>query len=262
MKKNPVPYNINYMRPALIAAREDGNRKKITKEFCRGLGIDAGYFRTYNNAMENLYAATCEYCAVKNSPLGIAETMAERTSALSTLLDDVYRWYKELLSMAEKDRMERELHATKHDISNLIGFCQKFVNDCVNVTFDDDFNAKKVWANAKKSAFVKSVETDLGIRIAGVDMLSDEDRDILKEQQKLVSKVNKLRSKNDALEQSKIVWGRAKSKATGEAGLILQEQIDEIDRKIKENELEVETTLKQLDELLKKQDDEPIKRRL
>ena len=45
--ENKKVYNINAMRPVLLAAHEQGNRRMIDKKFCAEHGVSEGYFKVY-----------------------------------------------------------------------------------------------------------------------------------------------------------------------------------------------------------------------
>lgn len=218
-------YNINAMRPALVKAREDGNRRVITKSMCSELGISDTYYEWYKKGIESLFNAVCSYCRLKNSPKASAESV-------NTAHEAIYPLWKDLLSTAERDKMTRELRVTEHDISNLVSFCQTFVNDANDASRgqDETFVAHKVWATQPLKQFQKKVETDLGIRIAQVEVLSDAERDFLSAERKILNQWKKAERRIGELAAQKERLIAMKTKLKGaEAKALLEEQIADID---------------------------------
>lgn len=165
-------YNINEMRKAIIFAREKGNKRAISAAMCKECGVAEAYFRSYMEDIKKLYKAVAEYCRLKNSP---------RTDdvELDAKLEALRAQWQEFTKCAEASELSQELRVSTHDASNLVGFCQGFMQDSNNVDFEEKFVAKRVWAMNTMEKFQKYLETDLGIRVAGVEVLTDEERDFL-----------------------------------------------------------------------------------
>lgn len=222
-------YNINAIRPALVRMRENGNRGVISKSLCNELGITENYFTWYKASLEKLFEAVCAYCRLKNSPTA---TKADVDAALEA----IYPLWKDMLSTAEKDKFTKELRVTEHDISNLVSFCQIFVNDKNDLSrgTDDNFVTHKVWAVQPLKQFQKRVETDLGIRIAQIEVLSDTERDFLRAEGKILSKWKKAERRIADLSANKEKLMALSAKVKGaEAKGIFKAQIEEIDESIK-----------------------------
>lgn len=221
-------YNINAMRPAILKARENGNRQVISKSMCTELGISETYFEMYLKDVDRLFAAVCAYCRLKNSPKA-------DSAAVDAAYNSIFPIWKEMLSMSEKEKMTRELRVTEHDISNLVSFCQTFVNDSNDTSLgkDETFVALKVWAVQPLKAFQKKVEIDLGIRVAQVEVLSDEQRDFLRAEGKILSRKKKAerRIEEYSVNKEKLVALKAKMKGA-EAKEMLDEQIADMDAQI------------------------------
>jgi AcrR family transcriptional regulator len=166
-KETNTVYNVNAMRPAFARARGEGNRRLISKEICAELGISEGFFTSYLKGMEQLFDAVVTYCRLKNSP-----TVAE--DALKTAREAVFPLWKNLLSCAEKDKFARELRVREDDVANLVSFCQGFVRDANDPSLgaDKTFQARMAWHTQNFAAFRKKVETDLGIRIEGAEVMA------------------------------------------------------------------------------------------
>lgn len=230
MKENTAKvYNINVMRPAFIRMRQMGNRGTINKKVCEDLGISNTYFEWYQNSIKKLFEVVSAYCRLKNSPTAKIEDV-------NAALDKIYTEWKNMLSTAERSKEERELHATEHDISNLVGFCQMFIDDKNDLSrgVSKDFCAEKVWAVQTMKKFQKFVETDLGIRIAQVEVISDEERDFLRAERKIMSKWKKAEKRIEEIkvEQEEIKAGKAKYK-TKEMHDMLDKRSEELEKQLK-----------------------------
>ena len=221
-------YNVNEMRPAFIRAREKGNSGVITVGMCKDLGVSEVFFNVYLDTVKKLFEAVADYCRKKNSPSASDEAKAEA-------YEKIFPLWKELLQSAEKDKFDRDLRVGEHDISNLVGFAQSFMKDKNDASrgADKTFIAQKVWAVEDLTSFRKKIETDLGIRIAGVEVLSDDERDHLREERKTLSKWKKAEGHKDDLSKRKEELNRIKAKLTGdEAKKVIDDQIADIDKKI------------------------------
>lgn len=241
-------YNINAMRPALLEARKQGNKKMITKQFCEGLGISAGYFDSYKNTIKELFEAVAHYCRLKNSP----NTDREKPDELKKAYEAIYPLWKTLLETGEKEKMKKDLHVGEEDIANLIGFCQKFTADSNDVSRgkDEDFVAQKVWANQPLAQFQKAIETDLGIRIAKVEVLSDEERDFLRAENKILRSWKAAESRIGALTVRKENFTKELKSAKGdELKKYIEEHIKTIDEKIAEQQKKVKDCEKEFNKL-------------
>lgn len=239
-------YNINAMRPALVKMREGGNRGVITKKVCSELGISETYYSWYKSSIEKLFEVVCAYCRVKNSPKASAAEVGAAHEA-------IFPVWKDMLSTAERDKMKRELRVTEHDISNLVSFCQTFVNDANDVSRgkDESFVAHKVWAVQPLKQFQKRVEIDLGIRIAQVEVMSDTDRDFLNAERKVLNKWKKAERRIEEISANKERLIALKTKMKGdEAKALLDEQIKDMDTQIAELNTRIEDCKKQHEQLL------------
>lgn len=228
MAGNGKVYNINAIRPALVKMRENGNRTIISKKLCSELGISENYYRWYKDGVEKLFEAVCSYCRLKNSPNA---KPAEVTAAHEA----IYPLWKDMLSTAERDKLKRELRVTEHDVSNLVSFCQVFVDDKNDTSRgkDETFAAHKVWATMPIKQFQKKVETDLGIRIAQVEVLSDDERDFLRAERKILMGWSKAERRIGEIAANKERLVALKTKLKGdEAKALLDEQIADMDAQV------------------------------
>lgn len=228
-------YNVNAMRKAFKHARLLGNRGPISKAMCEELGISEGYFALYTNNMTALYAAVIEYCKLKNAPVELDD---DRIGKLKTAYDAIFAAWKTLLQSAEKDHFDKDLRVSENDVTNLVGFTQMFIRDRNDRSMGEDKNfvAKQAWANDTLRHFATRVETDLGIRIAKVDAMTDEERDFLRTERSAINKVRKNNDKYDTLVKRKDELTAIKKKLAGTpAESAMDEAIKALDDEIAEN---------------------------
>lgn len=236
-------YNINAMRPALIKARELGNRSVIGAKMVKELGISETYFKHYVNSVEKLFFAVCNYVDKKNSP---SATEDDRKSALNA----IYPLWKALLECGEESKFKRTLHASEHDISSLVGFVQTFANSQNNVNMEEKFVSTKVWAKVNLNNFRKKVETDLGIRIAEVEVLTVEQSEFLRKERSLLGKKRKMMAKIDEAKANIAFTEKRLTHAKNEETIkLLNEDIERFNADIKATEVKITEINTKLDEL-------------
>lgn len=199
MAKKNETYNINAMRPALQKAYQNGNRRMISAKDAKEAGVSEGYFEMYRKLVTDLYNAAANYCRVKNSPTA---TDADRAAAL----EPIWGCWKALLQCGEKAKDQRDFRPSEHDIANIVSFTQKFIANRNDVSRgqDESFTAQKVWSVTTEGQFRKFVETELGIRIAGVEVMSDEERDFLRAERKILTRWKKAESRIASIEAEKV----------------------------------------------------------
>lgn len=236
-------YNINAMRPALIAARNSGNRRAISEAAATSAGVTSVYYKVYQEDVKKLYEATAAYCRAKNNP---------RTddSELNQLHEALRQSWQHFTECAEATEFSKELRVSDHDISNLVGFCQGFMDDSNNTEFDKKFQAKKVWCMMPIAKFQRWLETDLGIRIAGVEVLSDEERDFLTAENNFLHIIS---AGNAAIKESEDMKRKLASQIekakSDEMKEYLAESVKEFDEKIAKAKAAIESAQDSLDEL-------------
>lgn len=87
--ENKKVYNINAMRPVLLAAHEQGNRRMIDKKLCSEHGVSEGYFQVYKKNMEALFEAVSAYARAKNSPKAKPSEVLALREAIFPLWRDI-----------------------------------------------------------------------------------------------------------------------------------------------------------------------------
>lgn len=186
-KKTEAVYNINVMRPAILAARRGGNSKALTEKFCfDNFAISKGYFTAYLNSVTKLYRAACDFVQLAHNYGSM------NVAAVSEAREKIFPLWKDMLSQVEEDEHKCDLHVAPHDVDSIIGFAQKFMMDANKpLEDDDDFVAHKVWTSVPFRAFQKAIETDLGLRAENVNTLSPERRDFLDKERKFISRIRK-----------------------------------------------------------------------
>lgn len=151
--ENKKVYNINAMRPVLLAAHEQGNSRMIDKKLCAEHGVSEGYFKVYKKGMETLFEAVSAYARAKNSPKA-------KPSEVLALREAIFPLWREMLSCGERTALSKELRVQEYDVDNLVGFCQKFMDDRNDVSRGEDktFQSHKVWSVTPLRFFTRSVE--------------------------------------------------------------------------------------------------------
>lgn len=228
-------YNINEMRPALIKAFKDGNKRCINAKLCEELKITEGYFNVYLTNIENLYNAINNYVRVKHSPNTTAE-------AVKTAYEQIFPLWKNALECGEKEKNAKDFHVELLDVEDLVGFCQRFSYS------SNAEGATKAWTNETFSAFRRKVETMLGIKIAGVEVLSDAKREWLNKERGLMSSIRHIEGDIKNLENTnKYLTDRVKKKSSKAVEAFVKEDIDANNQKINALKIKLETKKSELE---------------
>lgn len=170
MSKDNSIYNLNALVPAFISAHAKNNRKAITKDDAEKCGVDLAYFDMYKNKVEVLYKAVSAYVVAKNNPANITDKDSKKS--ITTLRNKIYPLWKDLMTMAEPEKHKRllaQITDWNYDVDSLVGYCETFIAT-------DKGTAQSTSTLTK---FRKSVESLLGCRLAGNNVLDGEDRDIV-----------------------------------------------------------------------------------
>lgn len=215
-------FNINAMRPALLGAYQNGNKKAISLKDCEALGISQGYFEMYRKNLEDLYFALCVYSRIKHTPKANAKDIKDAYNAIFPL-------WREAMACAEKSKNAKDFAVDVIDIEDLLGFVQTFAS-----TSNDD-GAVKVWSMEYFGLFRRKVETMLGIKIAKAEVMTDEMRDFLRKEKALL---NKIKNCSGIIEQcnkdNETLEGYLKKVTEKSAKAIFSEQITLNNAKISE----------------------------
>lgn len=159
-------YNYNAMRPVIVIAHNQGNRKAINKDMVDGAGVDNRQFVQWQADVKALQATVWDYVAKKkNARFDKSIDAAQLESARNR----IYPKWKDILSVGEKDCKSKELHVDEADVEDLVGFVWDFMattNGTVETKTTDQI-------------FRKKVESLLGCAIAKNAVLDDNDRDTL-----------------------------------------------------------------------------------
>lgn len=181
-----MAYNMNEMRPALVKAHEMGNRKLINAELCAALGVSQAHFAMYDAGMTNLFKAVSEYVRLYNAP-------RETDTEVKAAREKIFPLWKAVLACGEPDKFSNELRVDAADVEHLAEWATRAIDSQNDLSFggDENFVSSKVYAVSREKQFRKCVEINLGIRIAGLEVLTDEKRDFLGNERKLCSKIKK-----------------------------------------------------------------------
>lgn len=236
-------YNINAMRPALIKARELGNRSVVGAKMVKELGISETYFKHYVVSVEKLFVTVCKYVDVKNSPVATDESRKQSLNA-------IYPLWKALLECSEESKFERTLHTSEHDISSLVGYVQTFSNAQNNVDMQEKFVSTKMFSKVNVKNFRKKVETDLGIRIAEVEVLTVEQSEFLRKERSLLGKKRKFMTRIDELKANIAFTEKRLTHAKNEETIkAFNEDISRFNEDVKAAEAKITELNTKLDEL-------------
>lgn len=236
-------YNINAMRPLIKALYDGGNRRVSSAKMAEEAGIDSTYYQCYRVQLEKLYDAVCGFIRVNHNP---ESTDAEKDSAFNK----IYPIWSDLLHDAEKSKDKRDLHAQAHDIHSLIGFAERQMDNAVDDSIiygGDKIVPRKAYGTETFKRFQKQVETDLGIKIAQIDCLTDEEAEYLRSKRKLVNKYRKAKNRKEELETS--MDALKKALAEVKESDELSKQIEDIKSAIESTQSKIEEIKKELEEL-------------
>lgn len=221
----PKRLYINEMHKVFEEARKTGNRGAIKEELALANGVSKGFFDAYLNTISDLYAATAEYVRLKN---GYGATEKQLKDAVSA----IYKEWRTLLDCAEESAYERKMRMRPDDVSNLVGFAQKFVNDANNSAGVEGFVAQKQWATQTLAKFRQSVEIEIGIRLAEVSVMSDARRDWLDKERKALATIRKSSRALEELNNALSGWKKMLEKGGESVREECEAQIKETESKI------------------------------
>ena len=178
MAKTKKITNFNAMRPAIITAHNEGNRKAISKDMVLGAGIDNEFFVLWQSDVEKLRETVWDYVQKKkngrfDSKITDADIYAAR--------ERIYPKWKDILSVGEAGVDTKELHVQESDVEDLIGFAWDFMATTKGT----------VETRTTSQIFRKKVESLLGCAIARNTILDDGERDTL---QKFYSAQNRIQN--------------------------------------------------------------------
>ena len=158
--------NFNAMRPAIITAHNNGNKKAISKDMVDGAGIDSNFFVLWQNDVNKLRDTVWDYVQKKKNARFDA-TIDD--AAIYAARERIYPKWKNILSVGEEGVDTTELHVQESDVEDLIGFVWDFMATTRGT----------VETKVTEQIFRKKVESLLGCAIAKNAVLEDGDRDIL-----------------------------------------------------------------------------------
>lgn len=183
-KEKTSTTNLGYdMRKAILEARHRGNRGMINKSLCDELGIPEGHLKWYQNSMEGLMEATRKLCYALHDG-----STSEQIKAFES---ECFEAWKNLFQYCEQTKESNDLHASMHNVYDLVSVCQKLGKDKLNLYGEQDFVAYAVWQPESKRRFVTSVESILGIMAEKVEMMSVEESEYQTAMRRILGKIRK-----------------------------------------------------------------------
>ena len=224
------------MRRAVLEARHRGNRGMINRSMCNDLGISENSFTWYSGAMENLRNATLKLCYALHD--------GSTPEQIKEFESECFECWKNIFQYCEMDTHSNDLHASRHNVYDLVSVCQKIGRDRLDLYGEQDFVAYAVWQPASKRKFVTSVESILGMMAERVEMMSEEESEYFAAMRRILSKIRK---KNNHIKEFKknlsnvnIQLGKAKSEEflhyLNERKEALENQISNAETVVKSNE--------------------------
>lgn len=157
----------NSMRPALVLAHNANNQKVITKKDCEDCGIAESHLQQWIKEVEELRAVVAEYVRAKHDHNVSQEQATLKRNA-------IFPKWSAILEAGECSPFVKELRVTPLDVDSLVGYSEFFVPTAVGT---------QIGATTEK-VFRKYVESLVGCKMAKNAVLTDEDRDKLKEYRK------------------------------------------------------------------------------
>lgn len=170
--------NFNSLRPALVAAHNSDNRKAVDKDLCTVLDIDNKYLTQWVADVKNLQKTVTEFVDLSWNGKFDSNITEEQ---IHEAREKIYPCWKELLGCAEKKKDAKQLHVSEFDIDALIKFSWDFLRT----------GAGTCTAHVAEKKFRQYVESLIGCIIAGNDMLTDSERDLLVKYNKAKAAIDK-----------------------------------------------------------------------
>lgn len=215
-KEEPSEFAINAMKPALINAHKLNNKKAITSDMATMAGVSADKFKEWLAKVENLRVQVANYNDLRHKEGSTKEQ-------LKLAEGKIYPAWRDVAKCGASDETKafhKKWFIRETDVPSFIGF-------------DESFYATEVgtqMGHATSNAFRKKVETLIGWRITGNEMLDDKDRDDLLEYERAKKAVKTAEEKLNG-------YTKNESHVKG-----LIEKIADMEKQIKT----VENTLRQL----------------
>ena len=169
-EKKPATQKVvasNSMRPALVLAHNANNQKVITKKDCEDCGIAESHLQQWIKEVEELRVVVAEYVRAKHDHNVSQEQATLKRNA-------IFPKWSAILEAGECSPFVKELRVTPLDVDSLVGYSEFFVPTAVGT---------QIGATTEK-VFRKYVESLVGCKMAKNAVLTDEDRDKLKEYRK------------------------------------------------------------------------------
>jgi hypothetical protein len=155
---------------------------------------------------------------------------------LESAYKGLYAPWKAVL-FTENDALARELRVVETDAANLIGFCRGFMRDKTDPSFGRarGFVSNRVAFVRSFSQFRRDAEAYIGLRLAGEAVISDERRDALREQTRLLGRKYRLQRVCEGLGETAAYCGRLLETAqSAELRGFLEGQIEAAEKNLQE----------------------------
>ena len=193
-------FRINAMRAALVEAHNANNTKAIDLELCKELGIAEESLTTWEGKCESFRTTVRAFVDTFFN-----EDVSDEDR--KKLEDAIFPEWKRMLQTGEEDLKKRTLRVDPYDVYLIF----KFGTTKVATNHGTQFSI------AHKKTFRKGMETIIGLKMAMNAVLSDEERDLIRDYENSV-----------ALRDKKIVFleGNDKQKGAKDQLTASQAQLD------------------------------------
>ena len=202
LAQRPEVFRINAMRSALVEAHNANNTKAIDLDLCKELGI----------AEESLTAWEGKCESFRTTVRSFVDTFFNEDVSdedRKKLEDAIFPEWKRMLQTGEEDVHKKTLRVDPYDVYLIF----KFGTTKVATNHGTQFSI------AHKKTFRKGIETIIGLKMAMNAVLSDEERDLIREYENAVT----LRDKKTIF-----LEGNDKTKGAKDQQTALQAQLDSL----------------------------------
>ena len=157
-------YAVNAMRPAIIAAHKACNKKAISVEMALAGGATEERFNQWVQWVQNLRDVTVDYIVLKHRK-------SATDKELSVARGRIFPAWRTILKVGEESTFHKNMFIRPEDIDSIVGYAETFIATSKGTA----------QAVTGKIVFRKQIEALLGCRMAGNEVMKDDDRDTLQE---------------------------------------------------------------------------------
>ncbi|MDD6728991.1 MAG: hypothetical protein PUE08_07220 [Eubacteriales bacterium] len=208
-------YLIDAMYRPLMAMRALGNPKAIDSRFACDNGCTEEHYRAYYQQVLYLYKAASMFSFANNMTQSQICEIGGRDAwekMKKPLRNRVYKAWKMLLEYSEELDVSNKLHCNPDDVCSVVGWVEVFdkpknrkgsiISEYYHLGVDFPKGMpRKVLTTQTFENFQKKVETLLGIRLEEAAMLTVDERNYLREEKRLINRINSNKKEINRLEE-------------------------------------------------------------